>query len=44
MKRALTVRIEESEYIQIRIKLLKEKKSFQKYVMELIKKDMEDNK
>jgi predicted DNA binding CopG/RHH family protein len=40
----LTVRIEEKEYIEIKIKLLKENKSFQKYVMELIKKDMEDNK
>ena len=40
----LTVRIEEKEYIEIKIKLLKENKSFQKYVMELIKKDMEDNR
>jgi predicted DNA binding CopG/RHH family protein len=40
----LTVRIEEKEYIEIKIKLLKENKSFQKYVMELIKKDMEGNK
>lgn len=36
-----TIRIEESEYIDIKIKLIKENKSFQQYVMELIRKDME---
>lgn len=36
-----TIRIEESEYIDIKIKLIKEGKSFQQYVMELIRKDME---
>jgi hypothetical protein len=40
MKRNLTVRIEEEEYINIKIKLLKDKKSFQQYVMDLIRKDM----
>ena len=44
MKKALTVRIEDKEYIDIKIKLLKEKKTFQRYVMELIRKDMEDKK
>ena len=44
MKRALTVRIEEKELFKIKVKLLKERKSFQKYVMELIRKDMENMK
>ena len=44
MKKALTVRIEDKEYIDIKIKLLKEKKTFQRYVMELIRKDMEGKK
>ena len=44
MKRALTVRIKDEEYIDIKIKLLKEKKTFQQYVMELIRKDMEGKK
>ena len=44
MKKALTVRIEDKEYIDIKIKLLKEKKTFQRYVMELIRKDMEGEK
>ena len=44
MRKTLTVRIEEEEHINIKIKLLKEKKTFQQYVMELIRKDMEDKK
>lgn len=44
MKRALTVRIEDNELLAIKIKLLKEKKSFQQYVMELIRKDMKESK
>lgn len=36
-----TVRIDEDELKLIKIKLVKESKSFQEYVMELIRKDME---
>jgi len=42
MKRALTVRIEDEELLKIKINLLKERKSFQQYVMELIRKDMKE--
>ena len=42
MKRTITVRIEDEELLKIKIKLLKERKSFQQYVMELIRKDMID--
>ena len=42
MKRTITVRIEDEELLKIKINLLKERKSFQKYVMELIRKDMKE--
>ena len=44
MRRNVTIRIEDEELLEIKIKLLKERKSFQKYVMELIRKDMENEK
>lgn len=44
MRRNVTIRIEDEELLKIKIKLLKERKSFQKYVMELIRKDMENEK
>ena len=40
MKRQTVVRIEEAEHKIITTELKKRKKSFQKYVMELIRKDM----
>lgn len=43
-KKAMTVRIENDEYIKIKIKLLKDNKNFQDYVMELIRKDMKGDK
>lgn len=42
MRRNVTVRIEEEELLKIKIKLLKERKSFQQYVMDLIRKDMKE--
>jgi predicted DNA binding CopG/RHH family protein len=42
MKRTITVRIEDEELLKIKINLLKERKSFQQYVMELIRKDMKE--
>lgn len=44
MRRNVTIRIEDEELLEIKIKLLKERKSLQKYVMELIRKDMENEK
>ena len=44
MRRNITIRIEDEELLKIKIKLLKERKSLQKYVMELIRKDMENEK
>ena len=44
MRRNVTVRIEEEELLKIKIKLLRERKSFQQYVMELIRKDLESMK
>lgn len=41
-KKAMTIRLKEEDYINIKIKLLKENKTFQDYVLELIKKDMEE--
>ena len=42
MKRTITVRIEDEELLKIKINLLKERKSFQQYVMELIRKDVKE--
>jgi predicted DNA binding CopG/RHH family protein len=42
MKRTITIRIEDEELLKIKINLLKERKSFQQYVMELIRKDMKE--
>ena len=39
-KKSMTVRLTEQEYKEIKIKLINDDKSFQEYVMELIKKDM----
>lgn len=39
-KKSMTVRLTEKEFKEIKIKLINDDKSFQKYVMELIKKDM----
>lgn len=40
MIRKQSIRIEEKELLEIKMKLLKENKSFQQYVMELIREDM----
>ena len=39
-KKSMTVRLTEQEFKEIKIKLIHDDKSFQEYVMELIKKDM----
>ena len=39
-KKSMTVRLTEQEFKEIKIKLINDGKSFQEYVMELIKKDM----
>ena len=39
-KKSMTVRLTEEEFKEIKIKLINDDKSFQEYVMELIKKDM----
>lgn len=39
-KKSMTVRLTEQEFKEIKIKLINDDKSFQEYVMELIKKDM----
>ena len=39
-KKSMTVRLTEEEFKEIKIKLIHDYKSFQEYVMELIKKDM----
>ena len=39
-KKRMTVRLREQEFKEIKIKLINDDKSFQEYVMELIKKDM----
>ena len=39
-KKSMTVRLTEQEFKGIKIKLINDDKSFQEYVMELIKKDM----
>ena len=39
-KKSMTIRIEEKEFKEIKIKLINDDKSFQEYVMELIKRDM----
>lgn len=40
-KKSMTVRLTEKEFKEIKIMLIGKSKSFQEYVMELIKKDME---
>ena len=44
MIKQISVRIEEAELKKIKIKLVMENKSFQEYVMELIRKDMKGDK
>ena len=39
-KKSMTIRIEENEFKKIKIKLINDDKSFQEYVMELIRRDM----
>ena len=39
-KKSMTVRLTEQEFKEIKIKLINDGKSFQEYVMELIKRDM----
>ena len=39
-KKSMTVRLTEEEFKEIKIKIINDDKSFQEYVMELIKKDM----
>ena len=39
-KRNMTIRLTEKEFKEIKIKLINDNKSFQGYVMELIRKDM----
>lgn len=39
-KKSMTVRLTEQEFKEIKIKLINDDKSFQEYVMELIKRDM----
>ena len=39
-KKSMTVRLTEKEFKEIKIKLINDDKSFQEYVMELIKRDM----
>ena len=39
-KKSMTVRLTEQEFKEIKIKLINDDKSFQEYVMEIIKKDM----
>lgn len=41
-KKSMTVRLTEKEFKEIKIMLIGEGKTFQEYVMELIKRDMED--
>ncbi len=41
MKKQVAIRLEENFYKEIRLKLLKEDKTFQEYVENLIKEDME---
>ncbi|HSQ89178.1 hypothetical protein [Romboutsia sp.] len=42
MRKQLGVRIDENEYKKIKIMLVEENKTFQDYVLELIRKDMEE--
>lgn len=39
-KKSMTVRLTEQEFKEIKIKLINDGKSFQEYIMELIKRDM----
>lgn len=39
-KKSMTVRLTEQEFKEVKIKLINDGKSFQDYVIELIKKDM----
>lgn len=41
MKKQVSFRMDNSEYIELRGLLLREGKTFQEYMMELIKRDME---
>lgn len=39
-KKSMTVRLTEQEFKEVKIKLINDGKSFQEYIMELIKRDM----
>lgn len=41
MKKQVSFRMDEVEYMQLRLLLLKEGKSFQEYMIELIEKDLD---
>lgn len=41
MKKQVSFRMDEAEYMQLRLLLLKEGKSFQEYMIELIEKDLD---
>ena len=39
-KKSMTVRLTEQEFKEIKIKLINDDKSFQEYILELIRRDM----